>query len=54
MDNHEHQKSVSQEMRRLQRSFSRSHAMVIHLKAVAMVATVWYGFSFASRIQITV
>ena len=42
---------VSEAMRR---TFSRNHAMAIHLNAIAMIATVWYGFSLASRIHFTV
>ena len=34
------------------RDFSRNHAMAIHLNALAMVGTVWYGFALASRITI--
>lgn len=44
---------VSDAMRLLKRTFSRSHAMAIHLNAIAMIATVWYGFSLASRVQVT-
>jgi Domain of unknown function (DUF4149) len=47
------QESISEEMRQLKRNFSRNHAMAIHLNAIAMVATVWYGFSLASRINVT-
>lgn len=35
---------------RANRNFSHSHAMSIHLNAIALVATVWYGFSFASSL----
>lgn len=42
---------ISEAMRLLKRTFSRSHAMAIHLNAIAMITTVWYGFSLASRIQ---
>lgn len=48
------QESVSEEMRLMRRSFSRNHAMAIHLNAIAMIATVWYGFSLASRIKVTI
>jgi hypothetical protein len=44
--------SDSDDMTRLKRQFSRNHAMTIHLNAIAMIATVWYGISLASRIQI--
>ncbi|WPH03985.1 Hypothetical protein R9X50_00686800 [Acrodontium crateriforme] len=43
---------VSEAMKTIQRQFSRNHAMSIHLNAIAMLATVWYGFGFASRITI--
>ncbi|ERF73282.1 hypothetical protein EPUS_03114 [Endocarpon pusillum Z07020] len=44
---------VSDAMRLLKRTFSTSHAMAIHLNMIAMIATVWYGFSLASRVQFT-
>ena len=43
---------VSEEMKLAKRNFSRNHAMAIHLNAIAMIATVWYGFSFGSRITL--
>lgn len=49
----QHDTIVSEAMKLLKRSFSRNHAMAIHLNAIAMLATVWYGFSLASRIQLT-
>lgn len=39
-------------MKHLNRAFSRSHAMAIHLNAIAMLATVWYGFALAARMSI--
>ncbi|KAJ9660038.1 hypothetical protein H2201_007079 [Coniosporium apollinis] len=44
---------MSEEMRLANRKFSRNHAMCIHLNAIAMVATVWYGFSLGSRITVS-
>ncbi|KAJ5272445.1 hypothetical protein N7478_007570 [Penicillium angulare] len=35
---------------RVNRSFSRNHAMSIHFNAIALVATVWYGFRLSSNI----
>ncbi|KAJ5440186.1 uncharacterized protein N7458_011184 [Penicillium daleae] len=32
------------------RDFARNHAMSIHLNAIALVATIWYGFSLASSL----
>ncbi|PKY03804.1 hypothetical protein P168DRAFT_327843 [Aspergillus campestris IBT 28561] len=37
-------------MHQANRNFGRNHAMAIHLNAISMVATVWYGFSLASSI----
>lgn len=38
------------QVHRANRNFSHNHAMSIHLNAIALVATVWYGFSFASSL----
>ncbi|KAI9703348.1 MAG: hypothetical protein M1836_007915 [Candelina mexicana] len=46
-DDTEHQ---SEKMKKVNREFKRAHAMVIHLNAIAMLATVWYGVSLAGRI----
>jgi hypothetical protein len=32
------------------RNFARNHAMSIHLNAIALVATIWYGFSLSSSL----
>ncbi|EDP51116.1 hypothetical protein KXW98_001417 [Aspergillus fumigatus] len=32
------------------KTFSRNHAMSIHLNAIALVATVWYGFTLSSSL----
>ena len=45
-------KDVSEEMQRINKAFSRTHAMAIHLNAMAIVATVWYGISLASRMNL--
>ena len=39
-------------MKSIQKNFSRVHAMAIHLNAIAIIMTVWYGLVFASRINI--
>ncbi|KAJ6110775.1 hypothetical protein N7486_003010 [Penicillium sp. IBT 16267x] len=39
-----------QKIQRVNRDFSRNHAMTIHLNAIALVATVWYGFSLSHAI----
>ena len=41
-----------EEMKRVGKDFSRAHAMAIHLNAIAIAMTVWYGFSLASRMTI--
>lgn len=43
---------MSEDMKRVKEDFSRAHAMAIHLNAISIVVTVWYGFSLASRIQV--
>ena len=43
---------TSEVMKSIQKNFSRAHAMAIHLNAIAMIMTVWYGLVFASRITI--
>ncbi|KAJ5182496.1 hypothetical protein N7492_000112 [Penicillium capsulatum] len=35
---------------RANRNFARNHAMAIHLNAISLVATIFYGFSFASSL----
>jgi hypothetical protein len=42
----------SEEMKRLNRLFSKSHAMCIHLNLVTMGAILFYGWRLASRINI--
>ncbi|KAI9653796.1 MAG: hypothetical protein M1831_005663 [Alyxoria varia] len=36
---------------KLKRAFERSHVMSIHLNAIGIIATVWYGFVLSSRIE---
>lgn len=43
---------MSEDMKRLNKKFSRTHAMAIHMNAISIIATVWYGFSLASRIKL--
>ncbi|KAJ5089072.1 hypothetical protein N7532_007756 [Penicillium argentinense] len=35
---------------RANRGFSFNHAMSIHINAISLVATIWYGFSLSSRL----
>lgn len=42
--------NMSEDMRRVNRNFSHNHAMSIHLNFIGMLATVWYGFSLASKV----
>lgn len=41
-----------EEMKKLKKAFSRAHAMSIHLNAISMVGTVWYGVGLAAKIRI--
>ncbi|KAK0644116.1 hypothetical protein B0T16DRAFT_430404 [Cercophora newfieldiana] len=43
----------SVEMKKLNRLFSKNHAMCIHLNLISMVAMLFYGARLASRINIT-
>ncbi|PVI01555.1 hypothetical protein DM02DRAFT_717840 [Periconia macrospinosa] len=43
--------SISEELEKLNRSFKRAHAMSIHLNAITIVATLWYGWTLASHIK---
>ncbi|KAJ5947956.1 hypothetical protein N7466_000971 [Penicillium verhagenii] len=38
---------MEEKLQNANRGFSRNHAMSIHLNAIALVATVWYGFSLS-------
>ncbi|KAF2677448.1 hypothetical protein K458DRAFT_481360 [Lentithecium fluviatile CBS 122367] len=42
---------VSDEMKKLNRSFSWNHAMSVHLNLVTIGATLWYGWRLASRLR---
>jgi hypothetical protein len=35
---------------RANRNFAHNHAMVIHFNAIAMLATIFYGFSLSARL----
>ncbi|KAI1500206.1 hypothetical protein F5X99DRAFT_410356 [Biscogniauxia marginata] len=41
----------SSETQRLKRSFSRNHAMSIHLNLVSIGATLWWGWNLASKLD---
>ena len=47
----ETEKDQEETMKRIRKDFSRSHAMSIHLNAIGMIATVWYGIGLASKIR---
>lgn len=38
-------------LHRANRKFARNHAMTIHLNAIAIVATVVYGFSLSAALR---
>jgi len=42
----------SSEMQKLNRLFSKNHAMCIHLNLISMGAMLFYGWRLASRINI--
>ena len=42
--------SDGSKVHRANRTFSRNHAMAIHLNAIAMIATVFYGFSLSATL----
>lgn len=42
---------LSDDMRKLNRSFSRNHAMSIHLNLISMGAMIWWGLKLASRLE---
>ncbi|KAH6865197.1 hypothetical protein BKA58DRAFT_322228 [Alternaria rosae] len=43
--------TTSDEMKVLNRKFSRAHAMSIHLNLMTIGATLWYGWRLASKLQ---
>jgi len=43
--------AISDDMKVLNRAFSRAHAMSIHLNLVTIGATLWYGWKLASKLQ---
>lgn len=42
---------MSDDMKILNRAFSRAHAMSIHLNLITIGATIWYGLRLASNLQ---
>ncbi|KAJ5649301.1 uncharacterized protein N7484_003024 [Penicillium longicatenatum] len=44
---HEKENQEDEKIQRVNKDFKRNHAMTIHLNAIALVATVWYGFSLS-------
>ncbi|KAH8801862.1 hypothetical protein DL96DRAFT_1634467 [Flagelloscypha sp. PMI_526] len=44
--------SMSDEMKLLNRKFSRNHAMSIHLNAITILASLAYGISFISKLEV--
>jgi len=47
-------RAVSEEMKTLNRSFSRAHAMSIHLNLMTLGATMIYGWRLASKLKFDV
>ncbi|KAH6643722.1 hypothetical protein C7974DRAFT_4068 [Boeremia exigua] len=45
---------ITSEMHKLNRSFSRAHAMSIHLNLVTVIATLYYGWRLSSRLNFEV
>ncbi|OTA89068.1 hypothetical protein M434DRAFT_23514 [Hypoxylon sp. CO27-5] len=45
---------LSDDMKALNRSFSRNHAMSIHLNLISIVAMIWWGWKLASRLEFRV
>jgi hypothetical protein len=46
--------TMSDDMKALNRAFSKAHAMSIHLNLVTIGATLWYGWRLASKLQFKV
>ncbi|KAF2251715.1 hypothetical protein BU26DRAFT_421834 [Trematosphaeria pertusa] len=42
---------VGDEMKKLNRAFSWNHAMCMHLNLITIGATLWYGWTLASRLR---
>jgi hypothetical protein len=42
---------TSEEMISLNRSFSKAHAMSIHLNLISIIATLYYGWQLASKLK---
>jgi hypothetical protein len=43
---------MSEDMRLLNRAFSKAHAMSIHLNLITIGATLWYGWRLASKLDV--
>jgi hypothetical protein len=44
-------KDISDEMRKINKRFSKEHAMAIHLNLLALAASVGYGVRLASKLR---
>lgn len=44
----------SEEMKVKNRTFSRNHAMSIHINLITIGATIWYGVRLGSRLTVAV
>ncbi|KAK3305232.1 uncharacterized protein B0T15DRAFT_531709 [Chaetomium strumarium] len=52
LNGHLGEDTPSPEMQRLRKAFSRNHTMSIHLNLISIVAMVFYGWRFASRLAV--
>lgn len=50
LESENHSAVDDRKIQRVNKDFKRNHAMTIHLNAIALVATVWYGFSLSHAI----
>ena len=41
----------SEDMVRIRKLFSKNHAMAIHLNAMALIGTVWYGLVLGAKLK---
>jgi hypothetical protein len=46
--------ALTDDMKRLNRSFSRAHAMCIHLNLITIGATLLYGWRLATKLTVDV
>ncbi len=51
-DDHVVSETPSPEMQRISRSFSRNHAMSIHLNLLTIGAMLWWGYKLASNLNL--